>query len=372
MSQSSPNRLFTLASALAETQQRPAGLTTTLLTASNHLSGILGLIDAQQVASASVASNGLLSGLASLGTPTNEAPKWIHVIDRFRTFLDNVELTTLQVLDGATKCKGVISCLNAAYYGHNSETANAFLIGSWAKDTRIRPPRDVDLYFVLPLAVYHRFEAYGNSVNKQSALLQEVKGKLLAAYPSSSIKGDGPVVLAGFTSYNVEIVPAFLYDANDRSYYVCDTKGGGKYMTTKPLHEVDAIQAADDRNSHNVRQLIRMLKCWQAWCSVPIKSFYLELLAIDFLDQWQWRNYSYFFYDWMCRDFFKWMIAKANTSVWLPGTYEMLWLGDAWKSRAESAYSRASKACDFEQINDMANAGDEWQKIFGTDIPKWL
>lgn len=308
-------------------------------------------------------------GLMSLAATAEEAPKWIYVSKRFRTFLSNLELTDGQRNDGETKFKGVVKTLNQAYWNSNSETDHAFYIGSWAKLTRIRPPRDVDLYFLLPVEVYKRFEQYNG--NKQSALLQEVKGKLLATNPTSAIKGDGPVVLAAFTSFSVEIVPAFLYDDAERSYYICDTKNGGSYKKTMPLHEVDTITAADARNSNNVRRLIRMLKAWQACCSVPIKSFYLELLAIEFLDQCDWRNSDYFYYDWIGRDFFKWMITKANTHLWAPGTYELLWLGEAWKSRAESAYARAVKACDYERANDEGNAGDEWQKIYGLDIPKW-
>jgi len=300
---------------------------------------------------------------------SHEAPKWIYVRKRFTSFLNNLELTDSQRKDGETKFKGVVRTLNQAYWNSNSETDHAFYIGSWAKLTRIRPPRDVDLYFLLPSEVYSRFEQYRG--NKQSALLQEVKGKLLATNPTSDIKGDGPVVLAAFTSFNVEIVPAFLYNSAERSYYVCDTKNGGSYKKTMPLHEVDAITAADARNANNARRLIRMLKAWQAWCSVPIKSFYLELLAVEFLDQCEWRKNDYFYYDWISRDFFKWMITKANTHLWAPGTYELLWLGEAWKSRATSAYARAVNACNYELANDEGNAGDEWQKIYGTDIPKW-
>lgn len=310
------------------------------------------------------------SGLRSFAVAAaEEAPKWLHVTKRFRTFLNNLELTNVQRNDGETKFKGVVKTLNQAYWNSNSEADHAFYIGSWAKLTRIRPPRDVDLYFQLPIEVYKRFEQYNG--NKQSALLQEVKGKLLATNPTSYIKGDGPIVLAAFTSFSVEVVPAFLYDAVERSYYICDTKNGGSYKKTMPLHEVDALTAADARNSNNVRRLIRMLKAWQAWCAVPIKSFHLELLAIEFLDQSEWRNTDYFYYDWISRDFFNWMITKANTHLWAPGTYELLWLGEAWKSRAESAYARAVKACDFERVNDEGNAGDEWQKIYGLDIPKW-
>lgn len=317
----------------------------------------------------------ILASVAGLQIPPPapaNPPRLIYVTDRFQKFQNNLLLTDAQVIDGRKKFAGVVACLNQAYYGHRSETANAFYIGSWAKDTAIRPPRDVDLYFLLPTEVYYRFEAYAPGFNKQSALLQEVKRKLLGAYTKSDIRGDGPVVLAGFTTYDVEIVPAFLLNAEDRSYFVCDTKNGGKYKTTKPLHEVDATVAADVRNNGNVRRLIRMLKCWQAYCSVPIKSFCLELLAIEFLDQWPYNEYGYFFYDWMLRDFYKWLLTKVNTVVIAPGSLAILWLGDAWKTRAESAYDRASKACDFEDANDMENAGDQWQKIFGNYIPIYL
>lgn len=299
-----------------------------------------------------------------------DAKKWIYVSNRFRKFLSNLELTELQRKDGETKFRRVVKTLNQAYWNSDSETEHAFYIGSWAKLTRIRPPRDVDLYFQLPLEVYERFERY--SGNKQSALLQEVKGRLLETNPTSAIKGDGPVVLAAFTSFNVEIVPAFLYDATERSYYVCDTKNGGSYKKTMPLHEVEAIAIADERSSYNVRRLVRMLKAWQAWCSVPIKSFFLELLAVEFLDQCKWKNNDYFYYDWISRDFFEWMITKANTYLYAPGTYELLWLGEAWKSRAETAHTRAVKACDYERENDECRAGDEWQKIYGLDMPKWV
>ena len=64
-------------------------------------------------------------------------------------------------------------------------------------------------------------------------------------------------------------------------------------------------------------------------------------------------------------------MTKANAYVFAPGTYEALWLGDAWKSRAETALIRAQKACDFERDSKEADAGGEWQKIFGNEIPKW-
>src|SRR4051812_10391936 len=82
----------------------------------------------------------------------------------------------------------------------------ALSVGSWGKFTRIRPPRDVDVVFKLPSSVFERFEQ--RSGNKQSQLLQEVKGHLQRSFTTTSIKGDGPVVLVPFTAFNVEVIPA--------------------------------------------------------------------------------------------------------------------------------------------------------------------
>ena len=122
--------------------------------------------------------------LAALGAvPATPLPavglQWIAVRQRFTQFHSNLSLTPTQFLDGMTKRNGVVNCLNRRYYGSTSDTDNSFLVGSWGKDTAMRPPRDVDLYFLLPVAVHTRFQAH--VWNRQSALLQEVKAALTAA-----------------------------------------------------------------------------------------------------------------------------------------------------------------------------------------------
>ena len=199
--------------------------------------------------------------------------------------------------------------------------------------------------------------------------MQEVKGILQQTYPTTTnIRGDGPVVVVGFGSYCVEVVPTF--ELNNYRYLVCDTKMGGLYKEAAPWDEIAFIDDADKRNAYNLRPLIRMLKAWQANCLVPIKSFHLELLAIEYLEQSLWRFNGMFWYDWLVRDFFVFMYSRANTIISIPGTGELIWLGDDWKSKAESAYYRAFKACNYEDQSLMYIAGDEWQKIFGTNIPR--
>lgn len=308
---------------------------------------------------------GVPASLSAL--PTYAPLHWIAVRRRFERFHSNLALTQSQQLDGFAKRGGVVNCLNRAYYGINSETDHSFFVGSWSKDTAIRPPRDVDVYFLMPAAVYYRFQAY--AWNRQAALLQEVKANLARTYWNTDISGDGQVVLVNFGSYNVEVVPAFELTAPGR-YWICDTNNGGSYKETAPWDEVSSLEVADSANARNVRPLVRMLKAWQANCAVPIKSFHLELLAAEFIAQSPWRLYDWFYFDWIVRDFFAFLYHRANGFVLVPGTREVMILGDEWQSKAASAYRRGAKACEYEYQNRVTDAGDEWQKIFGADVPR--
>jgi len=294
--------------------------------------------------------------------------RWIAVRQRFTQFHNNLSLTPNQFVDGLTKRNGVVNCLNRQYWGSTSEMDHSFFVGSWGKDTATRPPRDVDLYFLLPSAVYTRFQAH--VWNRQSSLLQEVKNVLTETYPDTDMSADGQVVVVRFGSYSVEVVPAF--ELTNGKYWICDTNTGGCYKQTDPWAEVGFINTTDQATNGNLRPLIRMLKAWQANCSVPIKSFQLELLAANFISNSPWRLNDFFWFDWITRDFFAYLYHRANTTLAVPGGVETIYLGDKWQSRAETAYWRAVKACDDETYNRVDSAGDEWQKIFGTEIPRTI
>jgi len=309
---------------------------------------------------------GLASLLAQQPAPQPGLPPWIAVTQRFTQFDSNLALTPRQQQDGLTKAAGVVGALDRHYYDAADCGNNGFLVGSWGKGTMMRPPRDVDVFFVLPAKVYWRF--HGHSGNRQSALLQEVKRVLASTYPNTTMRGDGQVVMVGFGSYSVEVVPAFRTDTG--CFLICDTNGGGADKSADPDAEKQQIGDVDGTCNDNLRPLIRMVKAWQQHCSVPIKSFQLELVAVDFLRKSPWRRNTFFYFDWIMRDFFAYLYGRANSLAFVPGTVDSVWLGDNWQSRALSAYGRAVKACDYEYLNKVDQAGEEWQKIFGSFIPR--
>jgi hypothetical protein len=287
------------------------------------------------------------------------------VSDRFSEFLSNIRLTDTQSEDGEKKLAGVRSCLNAKFYNLSSPTANSFLIGSWARHTRVRPPRDIDVMFILPRSLYDRYERTPN--NKQSQILQAVRRSLGQCFATTNMSADGQVVIVPFTTQSIEVVPCFAI--SNGKFRVCDTNSGGSYKDVDPHSQQESLTTSDQSNRGKTRHLVRMLKKWQDNCSVPIKSFWLELLSEDFLANWTHKDQSITHYDWMIRDFFTFLVKKAGTGRFLPNTFEYIYFGDEWKSRAETASARSIKACIYEAANDNYNAWNEWIKLFGSDVP---
>lgn len=294
---------------------------------------------------------------------------WIGVTARFRRFHADLQLTTDQIEDGLTKQLGIRQCLQRAYWGPTTDNPPGFLVGSWGKATAIRPPNDVDLFMPLPIEVYNRFNA--NTGNVQSALLQEVKGHLSDTYSQTRMRGDGQVVVVAFNTLMVEIVPVFDYDGAG-SWLMPDANGGGTWKKSNPQAEVYALDYGESVANRNVRKLIQMMKVWREHCSVPLKSFQLEVLVTEFLTNYAHRDQDFFYYDWFVRDFLRYLIAQKNAYVWAPNSGDLSWLGEEWVSKAEMAYGRAVKACDCEHDDFVILAGGEWQKIFGPRIPEYV
>lgn len=311
---------------------------------------------------------GALSSLVGHNNPPQPIVphNWYHVTPRFKQFLSNLTVSEKHREAGLKKFNNVVSCLNRRYYDHSSETLNAIVIGSWGKFTQITPPRDVDVLFLLPDQVYHRFQQRVG--NRQSQLLQEVKDTLLLTNSRTEMRADRHVVLVPFDAVTVELAVGFR--CTDGSIIVCDSKGDGRYVGSTALAEAADLDASDRACNGNTRALIRMIKCWQENCNVPLKSFMIERIAQAFLAQWKHRLEGMFYYDWMVRDFFAYLLSLSIGGwVSMPGG-EIVWLGSDWVSRAQTAYRNAMNACENEYANYQYLAGEDWQKIFGSKIPQ--
>ena len=290
---------------------------------------------------------------------------WIGVTPRFSAFDFALALTPSVKSDGETKCTAILQSINRHYFGVSEAGQRGLIVGSWGKGTAKNPASDVDLFYLLTKDIFDRFDQHQH--NGQSALLQDVRDALLNTYPQTTIRGDGQVVVVAFNSLVIEVAPA--YRPPGGAYLIPNANNGGSWRASDPQAEYNSLELCDITCNRNCRRLVRMMKAWRDHCNVPIKSFHIELLMAEFLPNSEWRNQDYFYYDWLARDFLKFLTQSSNRTLFAPGTYEIMSLGDAWLSKAQSAHARAVKACDYEREDLVVSAGEEWQKIFGGQVP---
>lgn len=291
---------------------------------------------------------------------------WIGVTTRFSRFDGDLQPTIPQVEDAQTKQLNVRKCLQATYYGPETDNPPGLIIGSWGKRTPVRPSADIDILFPIPTSEWDRINGYAG--NSQSILLQEVKGVVAERYGSTDLRGDGQVVQVKFNSIMVEIVPAFPTD-DPYKYAMPDTHDGGRWKPIFPVFEQVTIDFADTDANGNVVRLSRMMKHWKRFKKISIKSYIVELLIADFFKPYSYKHHSFFYFDWFVRDFLRYLIGRANTTIYSPGSGEFVPLGNDWLYGAKLALVRAEAACELEYQDFPTLAGNEWVEIFGNRIP---
>jgi hypothetical protein len=146
------------------------------------------------------------------------------------------------------------------------------------------------------------------------------------------------------------------------------TPAGTTYLTGGLPAAGREIEAAQTRFSNNARGLARMMEHWQRQNNAPLKSFQLERMSIEFLSSWPHSQRRFYYHDWMVRDFLAHVCSRSGGSIIMPGTSEVVSLGDEWTSKSLTALSNAIKACSAERLSENTAAGEAWYEIFG---PPW-
>ena len=288
--------------------------------------------------------------------------------DWFSTFCGNI-----QVKDGGTissRYKTVTRRLNTDFWNTTSETSHSLYVGSYGRNTAIQGFSDLDMIFQLPYSVYVTYNNY--SGNGQSALLQAVRQSILRTYSTTNIGADGQVVQVPFNDgITFEVVPVF--DNKDGSFTFPDTNDGGRWRTTHPKPEIEAIRSRNNYCNGNLIRLCRMMRSWKNEWAVPMGGLLIDTLAYQFIVDWQNKDKSYLYYDFMCRDFFRFMADQGRTQQYwrAPGSNQYVYRKGLFEWKATRSYNLACEAIAHETATPKQewSAKRKWREIFGTSFP---
>lgn len=290
----------------------------------------------------------------------------MSVDTKFKNFCSNLSVSNRSEI--SSRYKMITRRLNIEYWDWDNDTAFSRYVGSYGRGTAIGGFSDLDMIFQMPATVKGRIDRYIG--NGQSALLQEVRGKIQKTYWNTSVGGDGQVVVVEFSDgMKFEVVPAFEND--DKSFTYPDSNAGGKWRKTDPIPEISTVASTNSATSGNMKALCKMARAWKNTWNAPMGGLLIDTLAHRFLLNWQHRKEGYLYYDWMTRDFLKYLSEEdPNKSYWYAlGSNQIVWRRGNFEAKAKKSYNIAVEAIEYEKLGYDYSANKKWREIYGTTFP---
>ncbi len=210
----------------------------------------------------------------------------------------------------------VTRAINREFYKSDSETMHSLYVGSYGRGTAV-DTSDIDILVELPRSEYDRYDILKG--NGQSRLLQAVKVAIQTSYSTSDIRADGQVVKIAFSDgMKFEILPAFRqidYFGNT-TYVYPDSNMGGKWRSTDPKSEQDAMRQKNDSSNGLLNDTCKYFRRIRDnyYSSYHLSGIVIDSFIYTAMGGWRWLN-------------------GGETSTSAVGTYEQV-LMDFYNSHA--------------------------------------
>ena len=280
----------------------------------------------------------------------------------FSDFLTNIKATAAETSATVSHRASIKACLE-----NNFGLKRFTRIGSFGNGTNISAYSDVDYLACLPTT----------SLKQSSdASLRLVKDALVTRFPNTGVMVRCPTVVCPFGEYksqHTEIVVAdYVKEVSGyKAYEIADGSDG--WMQICPDAHNAYVDAVDKKHGGKVKPLIRFIKAWKFYRDVPIKSFYLEMRVAKYAD-----GESSIVYDIDVKNILTMLrdngLAALQDPMGIDG-YIYPCKTEAFKqdalSKLNTAATRAEKAREATNANDIKTAFDWWKLLYNDKFPNY-
>lgn len=296
----------------------------------------------------------------------------LSIDEAFRKFKSRLELNDKERKNASKRHNEVRD-----YLGSKFSINRIFLTGSYARYTKTKPLKDIDIFFVLNESERdYRSKPPSIILSDFETALAKKYGHAAVRRQSHSVGVDFGVVVdaddnTDYRVVSIDAVPAFV----DGSNYEIPFDDGGQWIKTNPEIHAEKATAAHQAFSNEWRGLVRMVKYWNNNArhgQKPVKpSFLIEVMALECLyGGWQGR------FDYEIQGFFS-TLADRVFDEWP----DPAGLGPAvsngmdvfGKQRAQqllkAASSEATLAIDHARCGRNGEALKAWRSLFGPKFP---
>lgn len=296
----------------------------------------------------------------------------LTVDEAFRKFKSRLELNDREQKNASARQTEVQDYLVTKFAIDRS-----FLTGSYARYTKTKPLKDIDIFFVLKESEKdYRSEAPSVVIGNFYDTLVEKYGKGAVRKQNRSVNVDFGVVIdaednTDYRIVSVDVVPAF---ANGDGYEIPDDDTGTWIKTNPEIHASKAT-AAHQAYSNEWKGLVRMAKYWNNHAGDGEKavkpSFLIEVMALQRLyGGWQGR------FDYELQGFFSTMANRIFDEWSDPaglGPPISSGMDATRKQRARDLLMAASRdatiAIDHARRGRNGDALKTWRALFGPKFP---
>jgi hypothetical protein len=111
-----------------------------------------------------------------------------------------------------------------------------------------------------------------------------------------------------------------------------------------------------------------MARAWKNKHGVAMGGLLIDTLAYNFLESTdEYDTKSYLYYDYMCRDFFKFLSEQPKQSEYAAlGSRQRVRVKKRFEKKAKKAYELCLKAIE---ASGQANERQKWRNVFGNGYP---
>jgi len=296
----------------------------------------------------------------------------LTIDEAFRKFKSRLELNDKEQKNATQRQTEVREYLDTKFGIFRS-----FLTGSYARYTKTKPLKDIDIFFILKESESHyRSNVPSIILGDFHSALVDKYGKDAVRKQSRSINVDFGIVIdaednTDYRVVSVDVVPAF----ETATEYEIPDSDSGKWIKTDPEIHKEKATAAHQAYSSEWKGLVRMVKYWNNHLKhgeKPVKpSFLIEVMALECLHGgWGGK------FDYEIQSFLKTLTDRIFDDWPDPaglGPHISNGMDHARKQRAHellrSASRQADIAIDHSRRGRNYEALKTWRELFGPKFP---
>ena len=293
----------------------------------------------------------------------------LTISEAFDKFSERLEITPTEEKAASRRQQDIRALLGEAF-----DIEHDFLTGSYRRETKTKPLRDIDIIIVLADRSYLD--------RPPSDVLISVEAVLAPTYGEDRVETDrravrvdfGADLLGDVTGQDVvsfDVVPAF---ADGENYLIPDDVLE-EWISTNPKVHAEKATAANLAFAKQWKPLVKMIKSWNDHHGKPIDpSFLIEVMALDIMaGTWgsdRPRELRQFFATAHDRIGERWPDPAGvgpDVSDTLHDTPGAL---DAARAALRAAEQTCTRAIQLQRTGRIGEALDAWQDLFGPALAK--